>query len=175
MGLERHNGVDTAIDVVVRCDFLVEAELRLREGIIGFLEYCYRCIITITLYLRMGCERSELEFIYTMRFQSQESRACGGSARDLLLAQSKVLDDADILNAMPASVHQQQRGSPDHKSVKALSSREEARERPLKMASPSKVETNCNAEIIRTRISFDFQRPICSGFTHLSALINITL
>ena len=43
-----------------------------------------------------------------MRFQWQVSRVCGGSARDLLLAKRKMLDDADILNAMRASVNQQQ-------------------------------------------------------------------
>lgn len=52
MGLERHNGVNTAMDAVIGCDFLVETELRVRKRIVGFLDNCYRCIVTITLCIR---------------------------------------------------------------------------------------------------------------------------
>lgn len=54
----------------------------------------------------------DVEVICTTRFQWQESQACGGgSARDLLLAQRIILDHANILNAMPASIYQQSLGS----------------------------------------------------------------
>lgn len=92
---------------VVGCDFLVEVELGLRNRVIELLEYCYRRIVTIRLFVRLDCGKSRYEVTYTTRFQWQESRACGGSARDLLFAHRKMLDDADISNAMPTSVCQQ--------------------------------------------------------------------
>ena len=53
-----------------------------------------------------------------MRFQWQGLRGCSGSAHESLLAQGQVLDDADILVAMPASVCQQQFRSKRHRRVK---------------------------------------------------------
>lgn len=100
-----------SIWVVVGCDFLVEVELCLGGRIIGFLEYCYRRIVAKTPLSELLRLISFESHIYTMRFQWQESRVCGGSARDLLLAQETMLDHANILNAMPASVHQCSLGS----------------------------------------------------------------
>ena len=92
---------------VVGCDFLVEVELGLRNRVIELLEYCYRRIVTIRLFVRLDCGKSRYEVTYTTRFQWQESRACRGFALDSLLAHEQVLDDADISNSMPTSVCQQ--------------------------------------------------------------------
>lgn len=57
-----------------------------------------------------------------MKFQWQESRCCGGSAQEMLLAQSRGLDDAGILIAVLASVDQQHLGSQNPNCVKGPSS-----------------------------------------------------
>ena len=44
-----------------------------------------------------------------MRFQWQESRGCAASARDMLLAQRQVLDDADMVDAKLAFACQQKK------------------------------------------------------------------
>ena len=105
MGFERCDGVYAAMGAVVCCDFLVEEEL---SSCITFsLEHCYRCIVAVkTGQNKLG----NYEVIYTMRFQWQGSRASGGSAREVLLAKRQMLNGADILNAMLASVYQQKLG-----------------------------------------------------------------
>ena len=105
MGFERYDGMYAAMGAVVGRDLLVEVELCLGSCVIGFLQYCYGCVVAITRYQnKSGMIR--LEVICTMRFQWQESGGCGGSARNLAFAQIEVLDDASILNAIPASVCQ---------------------------------------------------------------------
>ena len=59
-----------------------------------------------------------------MRFQWQESRGCAASARDMLLAQRRVLDDAGMVNATPAFACQPKKysvGSSSPKSFEELS------------------------------------------------------
>ena len=60
-----------------------------------------------------------------MRFQWQESRGCAPSARDMLLAQRQVLDDADMVDAKPAFACQQKKeyfvGSSNPKNFNELS------------------------------------------------------
>lgn len=75
-----------------------------------------------------------------MRFQWQESRCCGGSAQELLLAQRRGLNDADTLIAVLASVYQQHLESQNQNCVKGPSS--------LRRDSPQWQE-NIAAELVR--------------------------
>lgn len=47
MGFKRYEGVYAAVSAVVGGDFVVEVELSVGGCIVGFLEYCYRCIVAV--------------------------------------------------------------------------------------------------------------------------------
>ena len=98
--------MDASVCAVVCCGFLIVVQngLAMLAAIRGVFENGDCCVITGT-YVSIQ-QWSEDVFFITMRFQSLESEACGGSAQAAELARSRVPGAKHISASMPAFTRQ---------------------------------------------------------------------